>query len=69
MSKIVTKHLYYVKDKITGNVIPVNVRGGKEETEKQNLKLRKEGKEHLIRFEVVEPPEEVKKAGRPKKEE
>ena len=47
---------YYVKDLKTGNIIPCNVRGGKAEQEKQNAKLKKEGNDHLIRFEVVNKP-------------
>lgn len=64
-------NVYYVKDLKTGNILPVNVRGGKAEQEKINKQLKKEGKEHLIRFVVVDKPEEKKepvKKGRPKQE-
>lgn len=78
MSEIRTVHLYYVKDVKTGNIIPINVRGGKTQQEKINRDLKKRGQEHLIRF-IVLSDEEVraheeslkpseKKAGRPKKE-
>lgn len=67
MSKITGKNLFFIKDLKSGAIISMNVRGGKEEIEKQNRDLRKKGQEHLIRFEVVSEPEE-KKAGRPKKE-
>ena len=55
---------YYVKDLKTGKIIPCSVRGGKEEQERQNLKLKKDGNSHLIRFEVVEKPVEKKSPGR-----
>ncbi len=61
-------NVYYLKDLKTGNIIPCNVRGGKAEQEKVNLKLKKEGKDHLIRFIVVDKPDEKKTPGRkPKK--
>ena len=55
---------FYVKDLKTGNILPINVRGGKQEQEKKNLQLKKDNKEHLIRFVVVDKPEEKKKPGR-----
>lgn len=59
----------YVKDLKTGNVLPISGRGAIAEIEKQNKDLKKKNQEHLIRFVVVDKPEEKKQAGRPKQEE
>lgn len=78
MSNIEGRNQFFVKDKKTGNIIPINVRGGKEEMIKKNRALEKKGQGHLIRHiiltddEVKEYKESLKpverKAGRPKKD-
>jgi len=60
MSKIEGKNLFYVKDLKTGNILSINVRGGKSEIAKKNRDLEKKGQKHLIRH-VVLSDEEVEK--------
>lgn len=49
----------YIKDKKSGNILPIDNMNVMTELERNNQTLIKRGKAHEIEFEIVEPKHEI----------